>query len=137
VPQETTLFSGTLLDNLLHGSATASLEQVMHACRIAEIHAAIERLPDGYRTEIGERGVGLSGGQKQRLSLARALLRRPQALLLDEPFSQLDEDSAARVAAAISRLKGRLTIVVVSHQVPAALAFDRRIELAPGVSNRA
>lgn len=137
VPQETALFSGTLLDNLQHGNATANFEQVVAACRIAGVHEAIETLPDGYRTEVGERGVGLSGGQKQRVSLARALLRRPQALLLDEPFSQLDDDSATRIAAAISRLKGKLTIVIVSHQLPATLAFDRRIDLGAIPSARA
>ena len=130
VPQETTLFSGTLLDNLQLGNPLAGFDQVVQACRVAEIHATIEALPDGYRSEIGERGVGLSGGQKQRLALARALLRRPQALLLDEPFSQLDGEAAAKIAGAISRLKGALSIVIVSHQLPPTLAFDRRIDLA-------
>ena len=130
VPQETTLFSGTLLDNLQLGNPMATFDQVVQACRIAEIHATIETLPDGYRSEVGERGVGLSGGQKQRLALARAFLRRPQVLLLDEPFSQLDDDASARIASAVSGLKGALTIVIVSHQVPAALRFDRRIAIA-------
>ena len=136
VPQETALFSGTLLDNLQLGNPAVSFEQVVHACRIAEIHGAIESLPAGYRTEVGERGVGLSGGQKQRLSLARALLRRPQVLLLDEPFSQLDDESATRIAGALSRLKGKLTIIVVSHQVPPALGWDRRIDLAAACPGR-
>ncbi len=131
VPQETTLFSGTILDNLQLANPLATFEHVVQACRMAEIHSAIEALPEGYRTEVGERGVGLSGGQKQRLALARALLRRPQVLLLDEPVSQLDPESAARIAAAVSRLKGKLTIVLVSHQLPSSLRFDRIIELAP------
>jgi subfamily B ATP-binding cassette protein HlyB/CyaB len=131
VPQETTLFSGTILDNLQLANPLATFEHVVQACRMAEIHAAIEALPEGYRTEVGERGVGLSGGQKQRLALARALLRRPPVLLLDEPVSQLDPETAARIAAAVSRLKGKLTIVLVSHQLPSSLRFDRIIELAP------
>jgi subfamily B ATP-binding cassette protein HlyB/CyaB len=129
VPQETTLFAGTLLENLQLGNPDAGFEQIVQACRMARIHDTLEALPKGYRSEVGERGVGLSGGQKQRIALARALLRRPQVLLLDEPFSQLDEESAASVASALSLLKGAVTIVIVSHHVPATLAADRRIEL--------
>jgi subfamily B ATP-binding cassette protein HlyB/CyaB len=129
VPQETTLFAGTLLANLQLGNPMASFADIVQACRLAEIHEVIEALPDGYRSEVGERGIGLSGGQRQRLALARALLRGPQILLLDEPFSQLDDASAERIAAAISRLKGTLTLLVVSHQVPTSLGYDRRIAL--------
>lgn len=71
VPQETILFSGTLYDNLLMANPHATFDQVVHACRMAEIHDVIEKLPQGYQTEIGEHGVGLSGGQKQRLAIAR------------------------------------------------------------------
>jgi len=73
VTQETTLFSGTLLDNLQASNPLASIEQIVQACRVAGIHEGIDALPDGYRSEVGERGVGLSGGQKQRLALARAI----------------------------------------------------------------
>ncbi|MBS1191798.1 MAG: transporter related [Rhodocyclaceae bacterium] len=75
VPQETVLFSGTLYDNLVMAHPHASFEEVIHACKAAEIHEVIEQLPDGYQTEIGERGVGLSGGQRQRIAIARALLK--------------------------------------------------------------
>jgi subfamily B ATP-binding cassette protein HlyB/CyaB len=137
VPQETTLFAGTVLANVQLGDPLAGFADVVKACRLAGIHEAIEALPEGYRTPIGERGVGLSGGQRQRLALARALLRRPQILLLDEPFSQLDAEAAERIAGAITRLRGALTIVIVTHHLPDALAFDRRIALrAPGITER-
>ena len=77
VPQETVLFCGTIYDNLALANPHASFEQVVQACKIAEIHDVIEALPNGYQTEIGEHGVGLSGGQKQRIAIARALLKRP------------------------------------------------------------
>jgi subfamily B ATP-binding cassette protein HlyB/CyaB len=131
VPQDIALFAGTVLSNLQLGHPLAGLPEVAKACRIAGIHDAIEALPDGYATTIGERGVGLSGGQRQRLALARALLRRPQILLLDEPFSQLDEEAASHVAEAIGRLRGTLTIVIVTHVLPPGLAVDRRIALGP------
>jgi subfamily B ATP-binding cassette protein HlyB/CyaB len=129
VPQETTLFCGTLQANLELGNPLCTREQIVRACRLAEIHELIESLPDAYRTRVGERGVGLSGGQKQRIALARALLRAPRVLLLDEPFSQLDDDAAAKIAGAVSKLKGALTILIVSHQIPATLVCDRRIAL--------
>ena len=80
VPQDTTLFSGTIYDNLVLANPHATFEQVVQACKMAEIHDTIEQLPEGYQTQIGEHGVGLSGGQKQRIAIARALLKRPKIL---------------------------------------------------------
>ena len=129
VPQETVLFSGTILENLLLAHPHATFEQVVHACRMAEIHATIEQLPQGYQTGIGERGAGLSGGQKQRLAIARALLRQPRVLIFDEATSHLDADTAAAFAATIASLRGVATILFITHAPIASLRFDRVIRL--------
>ena len=129
VPQETVLFSGSIYENLVDASPNAGLAEVVSACRIAEIHEAIERLPKGYRTEIGEHGAGLSGGQKQRLAIARALLKRPRALIFDEATSSLDPATAEKFAQTVNKLKGAATILFIAHQVPRGLAIDEVLTL--------
>jgi subfamily B ATP-binding cassette protein HlyB/CyaB len=124
VPQETYLFSGTLYENLLAANPNAAFEHVVNACRIAEIHDFIERLPQGYSTEIGEHGVGLSGGQKQRLAIARAILKGPRILIFDEAASNLDGQTAERFAQTVNRLKGQVTVLYIAHQLPKGLAID-------------
>ena len=124
VPQETRLFSGTLYENLLAAQPHASPDQVVEACRRAEIHDFIERLPQDYQTRVGEQGCGLSGGQKQRIAIARALLKAAPILILDEATSQLDPGTAGALLRTIDRLRGSLTLVVIAHQPPAELAAD-------------
>ena len=129
VPQETRLFSGTIYDNLAVANPLAGFEDMVSACQMAEVHEVIERLPQGYRTPIGEQGVGLSGGQKQRLAIARALLKRPQILVFDEATSQLDHATAESFAHTINRLKGRVTILYIAHQLPRSLKVDEIVQL--------
>ena len=129
VPQETTLFSGTVYENLAVANPHASFDEIVHTCRLAEIHRTIEGLPQGYQTPLGERGVGLSGGQKQRIAIARALLKRPQVLIFDEATSNLDRATAERLAETIGRLKGKVTMLFITHEVPAALRVDRVVTL--------
>ena len=129
VPQETMLFSGSVLDNLMLGSPHASFEQVVAACRMAEVHAVVEALPEGYQTVVGERGVGLSGGQRQRLAIARALLKRPQILIFDEATSNLDVETARAFASTVNALKGKVTLVFIAHQLPRTLQLDAIVRL--------
>ena len=124
VPQETRLFSGTLFENLIAAQPHAGIAEVAEACRQAEIHEYIEGLPQGYRTLVGENGVGLSGGQKQRIAIARALLRRPRILIFDEATASLDRDTAEAFARTVSRLRGSATVLFIAHHLPEGLAVD-------------
>jgi subfamily B ATP-binding cassette protein HlyB/CyaB len=135
VPQDTTLFSGTILENLAVANPQATFEQITQSCVMAEIHEVIEKLPNGYQTVVGERGVGLSGGQKQRVAIARALLKRPKVLIFDEAISSLDQQTAEHFAKTIGGLKGRVTILFITHQLPRALKFDSIYELGRGPSD--
>ena len=137
VPQETVLFSGTVYENLIAANPHATFDQIVKACQAAEIHEVIERLPKGYQTEIGERGVGLSGGQKQRLAIARALIKQPRILVFDEATSSLDLPTAEHFCATINQLKGKVTMLFITHALPKTLAVDEIVQiglprLAPG-----
>ena len=129
VPQETTLFSGTILDNLQMANPMASFEQIVTACKMAEVNSVIEALPDGYQTEIGERGAGLSGGQRQRIAIARALLKRPKILVFDEATSALDAPTAEQFAKTINALRGKVTMLFITHGLPRSLKVDALFQL--------
>ena len=129
VPQETMLFSGTILDNLQMANPQASFEQIVTACKLAEVNTTIEELPDGYQTEIGERGAGLSGGQRQRIAIARALLKRPKILVFDEATSALDAPTAELFAKTINGLRGKVTMLFITHGLPRGLKVDVLFQL--------
>ena len=130
VPQETYLFSGSIYENLIPANPNATFEHVVQACKIAEIHEFIEKLPKAYNTELGEHGVGLSGGQKQRLSIARAILKRPRILIFDEATSNLDQQTAEQFAHTVNQLKGKVTMLFIAHQLPRGLAVDEVFALS-------
>ncbi len=119
-------------DNLLMVNPHATFEQVVNACKMAEIHSSIEALPQGYQTEIGERGVGLSGGQKQRIAIARALIKQPKILIFDEATSSLDANTAEHFAATINQLKGEVTMMFITHAMPKNLLVDEIVRIGSG-----
>jgi subfamily B ATP-binding cassette protein MsbA len=132
VPQETVLFGGTIKDNILYGRIGATEEEVIAAAEAANAHPFIAALPNGYDTEVGERGVKLSGGQRQRIAIARGLLKDPSILILDEATSSLDAESEALVQEALERLmKGRTTLVI-AHRLSTIRSADRILVLADG-----
>lgn len=107
----------------------ASFEQIIQACQLAEIHQTIEKLPQGYQTVVGEHGTGLSGGQKQRIAIARALLKQPKVLIFDEAVSNLDQQTAEHFAQTVNKLKGKVTILFITHQLPKGLQVDEAVIL--------
>jgi subfamily B ATP-binding cassette protein HlyB/CyaB len=129
VPQETVLFSGTLYENLLLANPQATFERIVESCKLAEIHETIEQLPQGYQTEVGEHGAGLSGGQKQRIAIARALLKRPRILIFDEATSSLDAAAAEQFARTVNQLRGHVTMLFITHQLPRGLQIDSVVTL--------
>lgn len=132
VPQETQLFSGTILENLRYGRPDATDAEVEAAARAANAHDFVSAFPDGYRTQVGERGVMLSGGQRQRLAIARALLKDPTILVLDEATSSLDSESEALVQQALDVLMRGRTTFVVAHRLSTVRRADRIVVLSGG-----
>jgi subfamily B ATP-binding cassette protein MsbA len=130
--QDTFLFSGTVRDNIRYGRPQATDAEVVAAARAANAHAFIEALPQGYDTEVGERGTKLSGGQKQRLSIARTILRDPAILILDEATSALDSESEQLVQDALARLMRGCTAFVIAHRLSTILEANRIVVLDEG-----
>lgn len=132
VPQETFLFGGTVLENIKYGNQKASVEEVIEAAKKANAHEFIEKLEQGYETEIGERGVKLSGGQKQRISIARAILENPQILILDEATSALDNESEQLVQDALEKLMKGKTTFVIAHRLSTIINSDKIVVIQQG-----
>ena len=115
--QDVFLFSGTIKENILYGRPDASDDEVVDAAKRANIHDYVQTLPNGYETQIGERGVRLSGGQKQRLSIARVFLKNPAVLILDEATSALDNTTEILIQQSLDELCRNRTTVVVAHRL--------------------
>jgi ATP-binding cassette, subfamily B, multidrug efflux pump len=125
VPQETFLFSETLRENLAFGTPSASTEEMLQAVEAAHIRVEIEEFPQGYETMVGERGVTLSGGQKQRSAIARALLRRPPILILDDALASVDTETEERILGGLRRYTEGATTILISHRVSTVRHADQ------------
>ena len=132
VPQDPILFSGTIAENLRYGKPGATEEEIRQAAREAFAGAFIEELPDGYQTEVGERGVKLSGGQKQRLAIARAFLKDAPIIILDEPTSALDAESEELIKQALQRLLQGRTALIIAHRLSTIEHADRVVVIDGG-----
>ena len=132
VPQETVVFAKSAFENIRFGRPEASREDVIAAAHAAQAHEFLERLPEGYDTELGERGVTLSGGQRQRIAIARAILRAAPVLLLDEATSALDAESEVLVQKALANLMVDKTTLVIAHRLATVLKADRIVVMADG-----
>jgi len=129
VQQDVFLFTGTVKENILYGDVEASDSQIIQAARRANIHEFVQSLPDGYDSEIGEKGIRLSGGQKQRLAIARAFLMNPPILLLDEATASLDNETEAKIQKALTELSAGRTTVVIAHRLSTIRNADEIVVL--------
>jgi ATP-binding cassette subfamily B protein len=132
VPQDTVIFSADAMENIRYGRPDASDEEVVRAAKLAAAHEFIERLPQGYRSFLGERGVRLSGGQRQRIAIARALLKNPPLLLLDEATSALDAESERLVQGALEAAMVGRTTVIIAHRLATVQRADRIVVMEDG-----
>ena len=133
VPQDVMLFGGTIFENIAYGKPNATVQEVESAAQKANAHDFIVRFTDGYKTIVGERGIMLSGGQRQRIAIARAILKDPVILILDEATSSLDSESELLVQEALDNLMQNRTSFVIAHRLSTIRNADRIIVLEKGV----
>ena len=132
VLQKNELFTGTILENLRWGKPDATLEEAEEACRVAQVHDFILTLAEGYQTILGRGGINLSGGQKQRLCIARALLRKPKILILDDSTSAVDSETELQIRNNLNCLLKDTTVLIITQRINPMQSADRVIVLEDG-----
>lgn len=132
VPQEPVLFNNSIRFNLAYGNPEASMKSIREAAKKANILEFIEKLPEGWKTEVGERGIKLSGGQKQRLAIARALLSNPKILIFDEATSNLDSESEKMIQEALKEVSRSRTVIIIAHRFSTIRGADKIVVLSNG-----
>ena len=132
VLQDTFLFNGTIAENIGYAMPEASMEEIEAAAKAANIHEDIMAMPDGYQTQVGERGLRLSGGQKQRVAIARAILRRSPIIILDEATASVDVETEQQIQAAIASFSGKRTIVAIAHRLSTIRNADKILVIEEG-----
>ncbi|MCR0982896.1 ABCB family ABC transporter ATP-binding protein/permease [Roseomonas populi] len=132
VPQDTVLFNDTIAYNIAYGRPGASQEEIEQAARLAQVHDFVMRLPEGYQTRVGERGLKLSGGEKQRVAIARTILKDPRILILDEATSALDTRTEQEIQSALRGVARGRTTLVIAHRLSTVVEADEIIVLADG-----
>uniref|UniRef100_A0A8V0ZQQ4 ATP-binding cassette sub-family B member 6 n=2 Tax=Gallus gallus TaxID=9031 RepID=A0A8V0ZQQ4_CHICK len=132
VPQDTVLFNDTIANNIRYGRVQATDEEVQEAARAADIHDRILSFPDGYSTQVGERGLKLSGGEKQRVAIARTILKGPRIILLDEATSALDTETERNIQASLAKVCAQRTSIVVAHRLSTIVGADQILVLKDG-----
>ena len=133
VPQDTVLFNDTIHYNIAYGRPGATEDEVIEAAKLAQVHDFVQRLPDGYNTKVGERGLKLSGGEKQRVAIARTILKNPRVLILDEATSALDTATEVEIQSALRSLSRNRTTLTIAHRLSTVVEADQIIVLDQGV----
>ena len=130
--QDTFLFNGTVAENIGYAVPDASMEEIRSAAVAANIHDDIMAMPDGYETQVGERGLRLSGGQKQRVAIARAILRRSPIIILDEATASVDVETELQIQKAIAGIAGTRTIIAIAHRLSTIRSADKILVIEEG-----
>jgi ATP-binding cassette subfamily B protein len=132
VPQDTVLFNDTIRYNIAYGRPEASHSEIEDAARAAKIHDFVAALPEGYETQVGERGLKLSGGEKQRVGIARTLLKDPPILLLDEATSALDTETEREIQSELEAMAQGRSVIMIAHRLSTVVGADRIVVLEAG-----